>query len=322
MRILTSGLQIFVFVASLAASEYLIYPWAPPPPEIGTRFLSFKRVKDEVTILFIGSSYTDRQVVPPIVDRTFEQTGSTQLTFNLGIRGASNHEINSLLRKVLALEPKRLKLVVLEERTWASHAPENIAKTHKFAWWHDPKETVSVLRTLSISDFSGELKATYARRHISAMFRRCLNIGMLIDIPDRFLAGRDIYGWVPLLSAPRTEKTYDETISETYFSAKPPVPTLSGLNLTAYIRRNESIREKGIEQVSLLPPSFEHYDAIHLLHGKGMVPNLIDLSSPFEYPELFESKVRLLDGRHLNAQGSELYSRIVAEEIFRLLPSI
>lgn len=322
MRILTSWLQIFIFVASLAAAEYIIDPWAPPPPDIGTRFLSFKRVKDEVTILFIGSSYTDRRIVPPIVNQTLGRNGSTQRTFNFGIRDGFNHEINSLLRKVLALEPKNLKLVVLEERQWTSLAPENIATTHKFIWWHDPKETISVLRTLSISDLSDERKATHARRHISAMFRRCLNIGTLIDIPDRPFAGRDIYGWIPLPPAVRIEKAHYETVAKDYFSAKPPVPTLSGLNLTAYIRRNESVREKGIEQVSLLPPSFEHYETIRLLHRKGMVPNLIDLSSPMEYPELFELEGRLLDGRHLNAQGSEVYSRIVAEEILRLLPSL
>ena len=122
-----------------------------PFPEMGDlddklRFFDARR--DDYDTLFFGSSRVNRGVMPEVFDAETARRGVPARSFNFGIDAMEGHETAALVRRVLTMEPARLRRVVVElpdaESLGTAIEPENRFKT-RMVFWHDPEETAAAI---------------------------------------------------------------------------------------------------------------------------------------------------------------------------------
>ena len=74
----------------------------------------------------------------------------------------------------------------------------------------------------------------------------------------------------------------------------------------------------GAEPVYVLPPASQARSKVYSLRDAGYLPQVLDFSSPAQYPDLFAVEGRF-DANHLRRESAERFSRLFAERFAELL---
>lgn len=148
-----------VACAGFALTAALLGRLAPYPQmgDLDDKLRFFEARRDDYDTLFFGSSRVLRGVMPEVFDAEAARRGEPVRSFNFGIAGMEGHETASLVRRVLAMEPSRLRRVVVElpdaEGLGTIIHPENRFKA-RMVFWHDPEETAAVIRVAGESSIA------------------------------------------------------------------------------------------------------------------------------------------------------------------------
>ena len=314
----------------------------PRSPRVEQQLTAFLEDKDSYDVVFLGSSRVWRGIVPKTFDGELKRRGFDVRSFNLGMRGTLPHEADELLRRVLAERPARLRWVVMELAEWTPQ--RNDPFTHRAVAWHDPTETLSVLRTSWGADEPLLTRLENVRIDLMQAGARLAALGLGAEAvrhrfedltrpptaedeeAERYLEySRRYRGFGRFTVSERREgptaKHRNEFLAnrrefEDYVAGLPALNAgpaeLDSYNLAALQGQIDRVRRAGLEIAYLIMPSYEAVPRLHRLAEAGYVPHLLAFDDPVAHPELYAVGHRF-DPRHLDQDGAELFTTLLAE---------
>lgn len=331
-----------------AAALRAITPW---PEEYGLRPKRdwFVARKDEFDILFLGTSRTFRGIDPRIVDAELERAGvvgehGPLRSFNFGVGGMLRFESDYVLSEILAEEPARLRVVVMEGEPW-DPTTDFLKNTwsSRSVFWHDVERTRLALHSVALMDLSFADRWERSWIHLQLCGMKLFDMGqgsrivadLLGESRDPFqrsltheqisvAAGYQPYEdfippgpttWEAMLA---NDPTRGVAIQDRVRGGNERAPDLARYNLAALEAQEARVRAAGATFVVLLNPGDQGAPEEEALARRGDVEHLLDFNRPDLYPEYWAPDARI-DDFHLSRGGAERLSRAVAAELARIL---
>jgi hypothetical protein len=125
--------------------------------------------------------------------------------------------------------------------------------------------------------------------------------------PDAMLADHDV------MFTPEGKKEHERHVgiiaNMAQISGEPQPDTVVGLS-----DMQRQADERGVAIVFILGPVlFDAHAELYRAHDAGVIRAFVPFNHPAQYPDLYKYENQF-DMRHLNAEGSEIYTRLVAEK--------
>ncbi len=320
--------------------------WATPWPEDFAVTLKMEHLAehgDRYDALIVGSSNIYRSYDPAVIDAELAERGVPLRTFNLGGASMFSFETDYVLRRALALEKVRPEYVLIEPGDWDAEpkTPESLSNmlSNRSVFWHDPRQTWNVLRSIAKGDTSPWHKQYLARHHLHAFCYKVTSYGQGRRIwgsftdasedqpvtPEHVASGRGYQALEemtgPVMQARRRLLTndlpgYKRKILEMAEANAAPLP--ADANCRRELERQMAfIRSAGAEPVYVVPPAgIQAHHALRL-GEEGAIP-LIAFNDPNLYPTFYAPQARF-DPNHLNRAATALFSKDFAAELARFL---
>lgn len=331
-----AGLVVLGLAAFLSATWVLAEVQGPlRAPSLRPQLEAALADLDDYDAVVIGSSRVQRGVQPEVLDARLSEPGRPFRSFNLGVAGMKSFEADRVVSEVLAAGSSRLRVLLIEAPEWQVDAKPLHMFTARFTDWHDLPRTGLVLRSIWRSEASLLRKIELSWMHVRLFFTRLSNYGSHERFgPDSGWSRRvermaDVQGYLPLEirrgNAARRRAAfvadpsgYEEVVRRLRRRA-----TRGALSDPARTRRydRESLREQieriekaGVTPVYLVPPRTVSTADFAAFAEEGLIPHLIDLRDPLEYPELFDVENRF-DKEHMSIRGAREMSQAIAEQL-------
>lgn len=318
----------------------------PEMGEVDDKLRFFEARRDDYDTLFFGSSRVKRGVMPEVFDAETTRRGVPARSFNFGIDGMEGHETAALVRRVLTMEPARLRRVVVElpdaESLGAAIDPENRFKA-RMVFWHDPEETAAAVAAGEMRSFGAtadHLLHGLAHAGAAGLGRSALAAvrdrwGAAVGLPpahrlrpldpdelartggfeafsDFAYANPDAH---PMRRAfLRAVPAYRREVRR-LAAATPAVELPSEAQVADWVARMAAaIRRAGAEPVFLVPPTIRPTPEAYRLAAAGRVPGFVAFNAPADYPRLFAVESRF-DDDHLTTDGAIHFTRLLAARL-------
>lgn len=291
-----------------------------------------------VDVIFLGSSFTYRQLDPAIFDevRGAEKTGARSL--NLGTQGMRLLEQAYHLRRILEDKPEDLDWVVVEAQPFLVALSDSDFLVRRTIRWHDARATWQAIQACREWDLPEEERRDLMKRHLEHWRHRALNLGLGTEAVQTLSKGRlwihrddlgelgaSADGYFPLQVATAGEgpnerrKRFLSGNKAVLFKA-PEVLRKAGdggppsAPLLDVVRELEALaEEKGVGLVWWIHPKLERIEGWRQLHEDGEIDCLIPFDVPELYPDLYTMKGRF-DLHHLRRGASEMLTEELARE--------
>lgn len=340
------GVLVFVFVC---AGISKLFP--QQVSGISLKVHRFTEEKDHVDVIFVGSSRIYHGIEPKVFDQTLVASGHQWRSFNVAMDGMTTAEGFAMVRRLVALHPKKLKYIFFEAQSAiAAGTPIGDQKvTERDVYWRDWDSLRSSFRTFAMGltwpngtlpgvpysfrrlDDFGPLLASNVRLWI----RNVTNVGVGTEIFQNAAAALPPFKNPP----PKPEGADIPANWDGYYAMSKP---MSGETLATYrnafadahdhpVQRTprrmmrgelrtfaQEMAAKKIQIVFVVPPS--------LMAGRGSGIHVPSGSRLFAYDDLdrypqFYAEENRLDVEHLNGRGAELFSQTMAQEFVHSLDS-
>ena len=312
----------------------------------------FTEKKDDVDIVFVGSSRTYHGIAPKVFDQTLRASGHRWRSFNTAMDGMTTAEGFAMVRRLLALHPRKLKYVFFEAQfAITAGTPAGDQKvTERDVYWRDWESLLSGFRMfdMGLALPSGTLAGApysfqrwndfgpFLAANVRLWIRNVTNVGIAMEIlrgsidalPPRPPLSRQEFNEASLPSnwdgyyamsnpmSAATLTTYRKAF--TSMQDRPARPRPSPMMRSELERFVQEMTAKNIEVVFVVPPSAKGG------RGSGInVPSgsrLLAYDDFTRYPQFYEEENRL-DTEHLNARGAEIFTRALAQEFIHSLDS-
>jgi hypothetical protein len=294
------------------------------------KFRGFARHADQFDLAFVGTSRVMRQVVPTLFDRRMGQLGTSLRSYNFGLGGMKFAEIGHTVEWILARRPARLKWLVIELRELDKRSADKNEFTRRMVFWHSPKATLDLCRIVAASEEPLGERLSEIAMHLHHLGYRLGNVGTALPI-FRDLMGRaqeetqlDVQpdGYVPYRRehGPRFEEdlAFLEEARREYLATPGSVeaPPLYAETMEAMARE---LRAAGIEPIFLLVPPISEWRSEFFRYARVQAPPpVLAYHDPVEYP-LFWRGENLYNRYHLNGKGARELSKLLAEDVARIM---
>ncbi|QDV07004.1 hypothetical protein Poly30_25230 [Planctomycetes bacterium Poly30] len=357
------ALGVLSFILTFLVVNRLVVARVPLPPEAGMRTKTEFLLDhlEDYDAIWIGSSATLYGLRPLEFNDELAKLGYPGFRiYNLGVGGMGSFETISVLRRVLAAGPKRLKWVFYEEPLFDALLWYPDIVNQRYIQWHDARNTLSAIRALEyakeppaykaeeyesflLAGGDGEWRRGAAAEHIELGLRRELAVGQGPRIYESlvhedeawptFDAIAETDGWMDITRdpAPGAKKAHDE------FLARPkqwdkrvanmirlekarPVPE-GHYDLDSLRQLIADIRAAGAEPIMYVPPRGLPSTMMMSLADRGEIPTLFPFHITSEFPELLPRELHYDEG-HFNPEGAALWSRVFAQRFARHLDSL
>lgn len=316
-------------------------PTEPVPSNLA--FVSFKynnyfKNKDKYDTLFIGSSRICNQVIPQEFDRTTKFLGKATNSYNFGIPAMRALPSYFLLKELLATQPKNLKWVFIETDLDSFYEPIENARNNRSIYWHNKENTLFALdRIIDDDSESFTKKIALVGSHLIPFVYNQINVGRLFNStisqpfshPQEEIAKDYIFannGYYPLdlqtedphrIALLENTKAYTQKVNLLAKKRKKEkLPSASKLELLTLIV--DEVEAAGANPVFIIPPRMELKSELVFAYKEGYIPALLAFNDPNKYPDLYQLDLRH-DLNHLNHQGSQKFSRLIAEKFVKNL---
>jgi hypothetical protein len=312
---------------------------------IGPKYEYYKAHKDEYNTLFFGSSRVYSHVVPDVFDAEVNRINGSNAqageasqvkvnSYNFGIPAMRAIDSAVLIEEVLADPPKNLKWVFFESILDKGYEPIPNARTQRAMYWHTWKNTRLAAQYILASDESLTSKVVLLSSHLLPFLYQQMNVGRLFNqvLPSRlsaeelavtaeFTANEGYYGLTDEADPVRQEflqnqAAYAEQVAALKAVQSTPVtgdPYLSANKQMLLTRVSQTIRAAGAEPIFLEPPSLHPVNDFQAAQQLGTIDRLLSYKDPNRFARLYSPQQRH-DADHLNAAGSEEFTRLVAND--------
>lgn len=335
---LRHGLHLLLFLGAFLATLSWIRSEVPDVPKLRL----FEQQKDEIDLIFLGSSHVFRQCSPTVFDEERGVQEGEPRSFNMGMRWMGLAEEYYLMQRILAMKPKELRYLIVEGRPFLAGMPggdRNDFTTRRLEW-HDTEITALLLANLRDSDAVEENQWDLARRHAEHWWRRSVNLGLGPEIleakfQDAPFTDEEWEDFGPKADGfyPLTNKIEDPLVQErrkTFLKYRgrlsagvkemlleddggPPDP-----GHLAFVQRMEALAaEHNVTLIWWLDPGLYRVPGWRQLKEMGEIRYLIAHDDPTRYPDFYQRKNRF-DMTHLNPKGSVLLTQFLAQDFMAL----
>ena len=289
--------------------------------------------------IFLGSSRVQNHIMPELFDRLVAENGAPMKSFNFGVYNLYAPEDDYVLDLILAQPHARLRWVFVEVDFLDTSVPNGEAGTLRGLYWHDWPRLSLLCRCLFLTKEAGfrgfrrhgpdaiERGRSFLE-HAQIFCQRSVNLGRGSQLLERWLfrsppsaldwasLGKSRDGWSPAVPTPST--LADQQSGELGKILKkrmtnPPVKDEADPARQSVLAGMLSkIAAAGATPVILLPPRVRqrYYYPNPALAARYPV---VDLCVPARFPDLYREDLRI-DGSHLNAEGAEVFTRILVEQ--------
>ncbi len=338
-----AGLVLLGLVAFLCVGALLRSFLGPlKAPTLRAQVEAFLDQKDDVDVVFVGSSRIQRGVVPTVVDaRLSEAAGRPVRSFNLGIAGMRSFEADWLIRRILRSEPARLRHLVVEAPNFRPEVTPQHDLTARYVEWHDERATWLVLRAVWRSRLPLWTKLELTWKHLRFYVMRSANyatrgrfVGLNDPAWDRIVAGWGrAQGYQPLDERKpqgrrrrarflRSLEGYEANVDIMRRFAAVGVLADPGsarvFDRASLSEQAAAIRAAGVTPVYLATPALARGPDFAALEREGVIEHLIDLRDPRRHADLFDKKNRF-DREHMNKRGAKILSNRIADGLAPLV---
>jgi len=308
--------------------------------EVSEKLNYFSQHKDSYDVVFIGSSRTHRQIMPQVFDRVLQEQGYTVRSFNLGIGGSYLPETYFYIRKVLAMRPKKLKWIFIEYTDKLDAREENVRATRE-VYWHTLAETAYISQVILASNHDWSDKLVMMFDHLHSYFYGITKNGKgsawvqeligyqednkyKISLLGQYQDGYISYDEDPDRHVKKRQQRFLEKLDNyrgevqelreerQLIEAHQPFKPEFLAEMVSQMQRH------GIEPIFVVPPSLHTYKDLIQSHQQQYVPTLWVFNNPDRFAELYAIENRF-DDEHLNQQGSELFTRLLAQTFLQHL---
>jgi len=341
-RLLLRRLRDAVLVLfGLAVGVALIGGKTPGPylDHVTPKLTHLKQNPEAYDVLFVGSSRVFRHLSPKLFDRRMRTQGHRFNSFNVGIPAAKSVEVWHLLRRLEADTTVRPRYVFIEPDGLTVGIKPNNDTTPREVYWHGFPETVLAIRSLGRHELPDRVEMSIS--HLKALFFNGLGVSRLRSTlseldregPRRPVnplgAGPDRDGWVPFegrqdASGAQRRNDFLEHLPRYRRSLRQQATLLEDRAcMTAYHvemleRLEEAVRALGAEPVFILSPATRPRCEVHQAFREGLLPNLLAIDDAKNHPRLYKIENRF-DAEHLNREGAEIYTRLLADRFAEVL---
>lgn len=327
------ALAVLLLAINLVLAPLLPYPWGHP--QLRAKLDHWRRHNNEIDTLFLGSSWTYRQISPRVFDR--ETAGATR-SFNLAADGVFYPQLPLLLEHLDA-EGARPKLWIVELSRMVSAVDPDLGSTREEKYWLSPAASASMIRALfERPDKSLPQKGLQASLLALQLAERTFHVGLGADAGEYFRhpdagsawLGPAGDGYYPVelqveqekgepfanafLRDPAAAKRLDDLKRESQQVFEKEKGQRASSEYLRELSRVIAIAEKRQARlVFVVPPRLGRRYELILPVARALPPEkvVLELADPRLHPELYELEMTI-DHTHLNRQGAELYSAELA----------
>lgn len=329
------------------ASNTVIRHYAAPPYMglLTDKLNSFLAHKDEIDILFIGTSRTFRQMNTPLMERELIQCGGPTL-FNMGIPNLTYAEFKYVLDHVKASKPTNLKMLVIGEPMTALRPNIKRLATDRVRFFSDIKGTQNRLENITSYQEPITKKVARFALAIAGFIYEQSNIGHLsrFIFPELYSANSDAHAetkdmpkdWMSphrgyyALQKPGQINEFIQSQHEKFLSNIDQfaqlLETQKSNNATLSTKPNKTrtalyknmfkeIEEQGWQHALYLPPLPKR------IHENATIESaikdqtlLLYYNNPQNHPEFWQSG-QWFDEAHLNDKASALLSQKIVKRL-------
>ena len=342
-RMLAHGLLALASFAATAAAIGARLP-APSSQGLHKRVELFREHKDEVDVLFLGSSNAMCSLIPSVFEDELARLGHELRAYTLGVPGVINFEADYLLECVLDCEPARMRWLIMELSEWKLSSRNELVSDRAIRW-HTPRRTCKLLAVeWRRQDATLREKLATTRAHARMALARLANAGQLQhglaerlgvraveeDVAVEAIARERGYMALEDGANPGALRAHEQFLEspEKYlrglqaWGRKLQRAQASSAHNVAHLAERLALCEgMPAELVHVIYPSDEPAPELQALARDGLVPELWAFNRPDLYPSLYEREKRF-DGRHMNRRGAEEFSRICAQRFARHLAEL
>lgn len=337
MPSLTCGIRnIAIFLAALAGTFAIIAHLAPFPdvPEVREKLRYLHRHRDEIDIIFVGSSRIRRQISPALFDKRLQAKGHSMRSYNLGIDAMTFPELPYLLDRVLALKMPRLRYVFIDLNPLRRKISEGYDENSlRAVYWHDIKHTAMVLRAI-VHDPTPPSRGEAMRlagAHLRMMCRNYSNLGRAATFLNRRLSyrratapqAREDDGFFPVAAALEGQAlaAYNKELQVLKKVSRHPAPRDAVLE-EALSACAHKIEKAGAMAIFVVAPTIGKtrpaWPPSSPFAGSRGGPLTFSFDDPIAEYELYEPRHRY-DAQHLNEAGSLLFTERLADRFAEAL---
>ncbi|MFK5956665.1 MAG: hypothetical protein QM477_09495 [Planctomycetota bacterium] len=331
MRIL---LFLLLFVCGFVFANAGIGHWLPESQKLEW----LKTQKDQVDVIFLGSSHIFHQFDPS----TFDAARGEGRSLNMGASGMGVREQLYLVERILAMHPKRLDWLVLEGLPWsAAMQVENDFGLRRLQW-HNASVTLFSVKAAWFGDAPWSDRWDQVQRHLQHWWRRSLHIarGMdairafrkpgLLAYADQKDLGPARDGFLPLVVSEVGEKGRVNRESflanpQKLFAARARLPQAGDGGaadpalVEAVVRIQQLASQQGVQVVWWLHPNLGRTPGWHRMDTDGVLDHFIAFDDPERFPEFYKVGWHF-DLFHLTKKGSKKLTAAFAQD-FQALDS-
>lgn len=316
--------------------------------DISIKFQYFTDHKDDYDVIFFGPSTTYQGVIPKVFDESMAADGKNVRSFNFGIMAANVAEMDFYLQKILALKPANLKWIFLDclVNFFVDEAPTSA----KNVYWHTPFKTVENFQLIAESTYTLKEKIGGFYANSITFLYRWLGIGYFYNflqqradtLPsyglqkiiygDKLLQEAGYYSMDWMQNSEEWKKTFQANYLESYQrrlkQAKLGVVARDNTStdpLNSYgfkmikkivsrIDNFDEISKNKVVPIFFIPPILDSdadHSSIMRAYKLGYISTLFAFNNPNTFATLYELD-RRSDGRHLNHQGAQEFTRALA----------
>jgi hypothetical protein len=316
---------------------------AGQPEDVTVKLAAADCLRNEVDIVFFGSSLVYRHLDPAVIDARLAERGHPLHCYNAALPGSYGLETKMLVRRFLAGGAGRVRWLLVELREHDPRASDAARQTQRFSYWHEADATALALRATWNWELALDRRLELTGLHLQHAFIREARVGKGPDaIRDALGVGDEpLRALVDESVATRGYLPLDEDVAETADGSARRQRFARGLG--DFVQRRDSLvagtlpgdpgawvdadtirgqvsdlRAAGVEPVYYIAPVVENFPLLDALAADGSVPHLLAYNRPAAHPELFDPALRF-DDDHLAPRGAALLSRLVADDLADLL---
>ena len=295
---------------------------------VGPTTLAAQHHPSPINVLLMGSSRVYRGLSPEVIQEEALSKGVSLSVFNHAWPNMTLLEIQSILRRMDLSDVDRVVFEPSMHSQWVITNPNSLRAFTFFT----PENTGAHLLYLSCAGLSYDESVPSAYHATLAMFSSLLGRGILRAY---FFPGE-----LPKASSPKGHRPLDAETELNFTKRRSrfkqqvdrynkrrnrlknkPLKDPTSCQMEALEQTIELIESKGAQAHILFPPTLRMAKEYNGLYAAAKQKNLPTLSYDIEQAEqLYASSFRY-DEEHLNAEGAQVWSRMVANEIVRLYQS-
>ena len=321
-----------IALAAFLATTGVIHALLPPmiPKGVAAKLKYFSQHKNEFDTIFVGTSHFHYGVSPKIFDETTSASGLPTRTFNFGVDGMHPPENFYLLEQILKTRPQNLRWAFIEMGEIETKLKGNELGTERLLYWHDWSRTVlTIKKTLNPRDqlkwYDNVSRIWTARRvlalHLGLFAKRFTNVGRAADwfTPSndeeaRMELGpaRDGYRIAGSAMSADQATVFQQALARELSNATPRA--VDRYTDSAYRDAANTVQKIGGTPIFVSTPViFQSVLEFRTAPPPGPVLSFNDANA---YPAFYDTAVRIDDG-HLTREGSEEFTRVLAQEFVR-----